>query len=216
MRSAPDPRHIGVGKFLQPLRAEPVGQGALVRRVRLRRLPTVTDPINQGSAMRNPNTSSFSIRCLAGAVLALTGVGAIAATPASDVQARYEQERARCMAGQSGQAQDTCMKEAVNARDAAKKGQLSDGDGKLHKNARERCDALTGDEQRDCLARTRANGNSVSGASVTSSEGSASIVKSSSTSGSVKGGGVLRETVTTETVVGAPVVVPTPASAASR
>ena len=162
--------------------------------------------------MRNPDIPSLSIRCIAGAAFALAAAGAIAATPTSDIQARYEQERARCMSGQSGQAQETCLKEAVNARDAATKGQLNDGDGKLHKNKRERCDALTGDEQRDCLARARGNGNSVSGASVTTSEGSASVTKSSSTSGSVKGGGVLRETVTRETVVGAPV----PASAASR
>ena len=168
--------------------------------------------------MRQPNTFSLSIplsiRCVASAVLMAAGASAFAATPTSEAQARYEQERARCMSGQSGQAQDTCLKEAVNARDAATKGQLNDGGGKgmLHKNARERCDVLTGDEQRDCLARTRGNGNSVSGASITSSEGSASITKSSSTSGSVKGGGVLRQTVTRETVVGAPI----PASAASR
>jgi len=162
--------------------------------------------------MRNTNLTALSTRCLAAAALACAGVSVIAAGPTSDVQARYEQERARCLAGQSGQAQDTCMKEAVNARDAAVKGDLTNGDGKLHKNARERCDVLTGDEQRDCLARTRGNGNSVSGAAVISSEGSASIVKSNSTSGSVKGGGVLRETVTRETVVGAPI----PASAASR
>ncbi|MEP7100987.1 MAG: hypothetical protein ABI781_10780 [Burkholderiales bacterium] len=164
--------------------------------------------------MRKPNTSSLSIRCIAGAVFALAGASAIAATPTGDAQARYEQERARCLSGQSGQAQDTCLKEAVNARDAAVKGQLSDGGGKRDRraNARERCDVLTGDEQRDCLARSRGNGNSVIGASVTGSEGSASITKRSSTSGSVKGGGVLRETVTRETVVGAPI----PASAASR
>jgi hypothetical protein len=162
--------------------------------------------------MRQAHTPSFSIRCLAAALFTLAGAQVLAATPASDIQARYEQERARCLAGQSGQSQDTCLREAVNARDAAKKDQLGNGDGKLHKNARERCDVLTGDEQRDCLARTRGNGNSVSGAAVISSEGSASIVKSNSTSGSVKGGGVLRETVTRETVVGAPI----PASAASR
>jgi DNA-binding CsgD family transcriptional regulator len=82
---------------------------------------------------------------------ALTCGLAAAAGPATattaDVQARYEQERARCLAGQSGQVMGACMKEAVNARDAAMKGQLSDGNGQLRKNAKERCDVLTGTEQ---------------------------------------------------------------------
>jgi hypothetical protein len=131
--------------------------------------------------------TSLSLRVVAGAVLALAGACASAATPAGDVQARYEQERARCLSGQSGQAQDTCMKEAVNARDAAMKGQLADGDGKLRKNAKERCDVLTGDERRDCMSRVKGKSNSTE-------------------SGSVKGGGILRETVTIE---------PAPAPAAS-
>ena len=162
--------------------------------------------------MHDANVSRFAMRCIAAAAIALAGAWASAATPAADAQARYVQERARCISGESGQAQETCLKEAVNARDAAKKDQLSSGDGKLHQNKRERCDALTGDEQRDCLARARGTGNSVSGASVSGSEGSASMTKSNSTSGSVKGGGTISETITRETVVGAPV----PASAASR
>ncbi len=129
--------------------------------------------------MRHSHTFSLSIRCIAGAVLALSGACASAATPTIEEQARFEQERARCLSGQSGQTQDTCMKEAVNARDAAMKGQLADGDGKLRKNARERCDVQTGADKRDCMAR-------VKGAS------------SSTESGSVKGGGILRETVTIE------------------
>ena len=133
--------------------------------------------------------TSLSLRVVAGAVLALAGACVSAANPTTEVQARYEQERARCLSGQSGQAQDTCLKEAVNARDAAMKGQLTDGDGKLRKNAKERCDVLTGDEKRDCISR-------VKGASNTTE------------SGSVKGGGILRETVTIEPA-------PSPAPAAS-
>ena len=130
--------------------------------------------------MRRPNTcSSLSIRAIVGSVFALAGACALAAAPANEVQTRYEQERARCLSGQSGQAQETCLKEAGAARDAAKKGQLADGDGKLRMNAKERCDVLTGDEKRDCVARAK-------GASNTSA------------SGSVKGGGIIRETVTIE------------------
>ena len=109
------------------------------------------------------------------------GTAAAAAAPAiaPEVQARYEQERARCLAGQSGQPQETCLKEAGAARDAARQGQLNDGDAKYRKNAKERCDALAGDDKRDCIARIK---------------GSADTTES----GSVKGGGILRETVTRE------------------
>ena len=129
--------------------------------------------------MRHSNSHCNSTRCIVGAVVALSAACAVAATPSSEAQARYEQERARCLSGQSGQAQDTCLKEAVNAREAASKGQLADGDGKLRKNAKERCDVLTSDEKRDCMSRMKGAANSTE-------------------SGSVKGGGIIRETVTTE------------------
>ena len=69
----------------------------------------------------------------------------------------------------------TCLKEAGAALAEARKGNLTSGDGQLRKNAGERCKVLTGDERTDCIARM-------------SGEGSAS--------GSVGGGGVLREKVT--------------------
>ncbi len=115
---------------------------------------------------------------LAGAVISLSAASAIAA-PTSDIQARYERERARCLSGQSGQAQETCLKEAGAARDAATKHQLASGGGNLRTNAKERCDVLVGDEQRDCMARVKGKSNTTE-------------------SGSVKGGGIIRETVTIE------------------
>lgn len=126
----------------------------------------------------NPFFSSARLACAVFAVLGASS--AFAATPVtSEAQTRYEQERARCLSGQSGQAQDTCMREAGAARDAAAKGQLNDGDGKLRKNAKDRCDVLAGDERRDCMARMKGAANTTE-------------------SGSVKGGGILRETVTVE------------------
>ncbi|HZT55087.1 MAG TPA: hypothetical protein VFA35_02605 [Burkholderiaceae bacterium] len=122
-------------------------------------------------------TTSLSVRALAVTAFTLVGACALAATPSRDVQTRYEHERARCLSGQSGQVQDACLKEAVNARDAALKGQLADGNGRLRQNATQRCDVLAGDDKRDCLAR-------ITGAANTSE------------SGSVKGGGILRESVT--------------------
>lgn len=118
----------------------------------------------------------------AGVLLGGAAMSAFAADPSAsaDAKARYEQERARCLSGQSGQAQSTCLKEAGAALQASKEGMLNDGDAKYKKNAKERCDLLTGDEQRDCLSRMKGASNSMQ-------------------SGSVKGGGIIRETVTVET-----------------
>ena len=104
--------------------------------------------------------------------------GAIAADPArsSDVDAKYQRERAACMAGQTtNEDRATCLREAAAARDEARKGNLTDGDGQLRKNAKDRCKVLSGDERADCIARMNGEG---------------------TVSGSVGGGGILREKVT--------------------
>ena len=131
--------------------------------------------------------------CAISAVLSVCSAAAtaVANTPSADIQARYEAERASCMNGSSNQDRSTCLKEAGAARDAARKGQLRDGGGKLRQNAKQRCDVLSGDEARDCLARMNGEG---------------------TTSGSAQGGGILRETVTRETHI---VEAPAPAPAAS-
>ena len=90
----------------------------------------------------------------AGAVAAGTATEADAALQAH-VQARYAQERARCLAGSSPQDQATCLREAGAARDAALKRKLDDGGAAYDQNAKERCAALSGDEALDCLARTK-------------------------------------------------------------
>lgn len=136
-------------------------------------------------------TDSFSTRallrgCVATAVLGLSMAGANAANAAKtaapsdqpDIQARYLKERAVCMNGMSNQDRATCLKEAGAARDEARRGRLNDGDAKYKRNARERCDVLTGDEAADCRARMRGAG---------------------TTTGSAQAGGIFRETVTVET-----------------
>ena len=134
--------------------------------------------------------------CAISAVLSVCAAAAMAVgnTPSADIEARYRAERATCMNGSSNQDRSTCLKEAGAARNEARKGQLSDGDGKLPRNAKQRCDALSGDEARDCLARMKGKG---------------------MTRGSAQGGGILRETVTREThTVETPV--PAPMTAASK
>jgi hypothetical protein len=144
------------------------------------------------SKQRSYSISRAAALCMASGLLGASAAAAV--TPNGEVQARYEQERARCLSGQSGQAQSTCLKEAGAARDAALKGQLTDGDGKLKKNARDRCDVLTGDERRDCVSRAKGDANT-------------------SESGSVKGGGILKETTTIEPAA-APTAVPASAPSA--
>jgi hypothetical protein len=108
---------------------------------------------------------------------ALLSVSAMAATNSADIEAKYKEDRAKCLMGQTNEDQATCLREAGAAREDARRGQLNNGDGKFHRNSKERCKALTGDEAEDCKARMNGKG---------------------TVSGSVGGGGILRETVTRE------------------
>ena len=95
----------------------------------------------------------------------------------ADAQARYQQDRAACLSGQSGQDRATCLKEAGAALAEARRGNLSDEQSRreLRRNRMDRCNALTGDDRSDCIARMRGEG---------------------TVEGSVSGGGILREKVT--------------------
>lgn len=95
----------------------------------------------------------------------------------ADAQARYQQDRAACLAGQTGQDRATCLKEAGAALAEARRGNLSEEQSRreLRRNRMDRCNALTGDDRSDCIARMRGEG---------------------TVQGSVSGGGILREKVT--------------------
>ena len=105
---------------------------------------------------------------------------------------RYEEDRKACLSGQFKQDLESCIKEAkaVKAEPASSTATVSPE--QLQRNARARCEPLKGADRADCLARMRGEGTA---------------------SGSVAGGGILREKVTTE-VVAPPAQAP--ASAASR
>ena len=126
-------------------------------------------------------TRTFSFRRLAMALCTGLAVqGATAAEPArsadADAQAKYQRERAACMNGQTtNEDRATCLREAGAALAEARRGNLSDGQGQLRNNAKDRCNVLSGDERADCIARMKGEG---------------------SVSGSVGGGGILREKVT--------------------
>ena len=113
------------------------------------------------------------------AVLLAASAAAVAQTPPQDARARYEQEREKCMTNNTQDTLATCLREANNALDAARKGQLSSPGAAAPDNATQRCAAFqSAAEQAECVRR----------------------VQNSPASGSVPGGGVLRESVTTTVV----------------
>lgn len=113
------------------------------------------------------------------AALLAASAAAVAQTPPQDAQARYEQEREKCMTNNTQDTLATCLREANNALDAARKGQLSSPGAAAPGNATQRCAAFQSTaEQAECVRR----------------------MQNSPVSGSVSGGGVLRESVTTTVV----------------
>ncbi|MEP7298599.1 MAG: hypothetical protein ABI702_20635 [Burkholderiales bacterium] len=139
--------------------------------------------------------ASHSSIWVGGLLLGIGMSGAFAATPApnSEIQARYERERAVCLQGLSNQDRNTCLKEAGAARDAARRGDLDVENEHYRRNALERCKALPGDEAKDCRLRIQGAG---------------------TTSGSARDGGIYRELVTVEPAAPAPVPAPAPAASA--
>jgi hypothetical protein len=135
-------------------------------------------------------------------LLALLLCGAFAAVPAwavpttdpaelAELAARNQQERAACMSVQEGGARADCVRDTNVAYGHQKRNRASDIDPPFAKNLTLRCDALSGDENRDCLARMGGQG---------------------TTSGSVAGGGIYRELVVFETApTSTPAATPAPA-----
>lgn len=126
--------------------------------------------------------SSRSVKSLAyfgvASLLAVTAATAQVATGTTGIDASgsYQQEVQACMTGKTQQDQATCLREARNAQADKKRGVLDAG-ANFQANATTRCDVLQGEDKAACQAR---------------------ILGYGSTSGSVAGGGVLREV---ETVV---------------
>ncbi|MBA3771799.1 MAG: hypothetical protein H0X13_04745 [Ramlibacter sp.] len=113
------------------------------------------------------------------ALLAVTAATAQVATGTTGIDASgsFQQEVNACMTGKTQQDRDTCLTEARNAQSDKKRGVLDNAGAKFETNADARCDVLAGEEKAACQARVAGRGN---------------------TTGSVAGGGVLREV---ETVV---------------
>lgn len=87
-------------------------------------------------------------------------------------QSAYDREVARCNSGTSGQDRATCLREAGAARQESGRGTLNEP--AYETNQTRRCDNLPAGQRQDCITQMNAP---------------------TSTQGSVKGGGMLRETV---------------------
>ena len=119
---------------------------------------------------------SLQTLSLAAVALFLCAAQAIAAGASAEAQARYRQDMAVCASGQSNQDLATCRMEARNALTEARRGGLTAvPDSTYTTNARQRCAAHTGVDKDACDARMRGEG---------------------SMAGSVRAGGILRESVT--------------------
>ena len=119
----------------------------------------------------------------------VTAVGTTGTTGTTgiDNSGNYQQERAWCMANTVGEAQAACLKGSGAAQAEKRQGTLDNNGGNFKANAMQRCNVLTGEDRAACEARLAGLG---------------------SASGSVQGGGVIKQV---ETVVlppgNAPIVI---------
>lgn len=113
--------------------------------------------------------------CAVGAML-VAGMAAAAGGNLSEAQARYQQDRAACISGQSYQDRATCLREAGAALEEAKHGRVGDSDSVYEQNRLVRCDRVAASDREDCVRRMRGEG---------------------TVSGSVESGGIYRELRTT-------------------
>ncbi len=97
-----------------------------------------------------------------------------------DPSGNYQQEVQACRSGKTVQSRETCLEEARNAQAERRRGQLGKEGADYIANAMARCQSLAGDDLEACRAR---------------------VMGAGSTSGSVGGGGLLRQVETVVTPV---------------
>jgi hypothetical protein len=122
-------------------------------------------------ARSRKSTVSFGVAAL----LAVTAAAAQVATGTTGIDATgsYQHEVQACLSGRSQEDQATCLREARNAQAEKQRGALENGaTSQYQANAIARCNVLAGEDKAACQARMMGYGE---------------------TSGSVAGGGVLRE-----------------------
>ena len=121
--------------------------------------------------------ASFGAATLFAISAATAQVAGAPAGAAIDTSGDYASEVRACKAGKTGEDLATCLKEARNARADKQRGLMNERNERYSANARARCAALSGEDKAACDAR---------------------MIGYGTVSGSVAGGGVMRqvETVT--------------------
>ena len=100
-------------------------------------------------------------RSATAALLAVAAVaaGGASAQPADSPEARYQQDRARCLGGQTHQSREACLREAGAALEDARRGRLPEGDeARWQANALLRCQRQPASERELCERRVRGEG----------------------------------------------------------
>ena len=133
--------------------------------------------VNAGmSAKARKAALAFGLCALLAVVAATAQVSGVGNT-GIDNSGNYQQERAWCMANTSGEEQATCLRNSAAAQAEKRRGTLDNNGANFDANAMQRCHVLTGEDRAACQAR---------------------VVGLGSATGSVQGGGVLKQV---ETVV---------------
>lgn len=122
-----------------------------------------------------------ALRCLGvsalfAVTLATAQVGVVGDT-GIDSSGNYQQERGWCMVNTMGEDRVTCLKNSAAAQAEKRRGTLDNKGGDFNANAMRRCDVFAGEDRAACHARVQGYG---------------------SGSGSVQGGGIIKQV---ETVV---------------
>ena len=123
------------------------------------------------------------------ACAAFAGVAAAQGATSPAVTSATGDPYRACTDGTASEDRATCMKEAGAAKAEAQRGQLTNNGGNYDRNALQRCDALPGDQREACRLR---------------------IMGAGTASGSVAGGGIVREVVIQDPTPAQPTPTPTP------
>jgi hypothetical protein len=146
--------------------------------------------MNPHNSRSEPHVSMWHATALYGLGVLASAFGAVTITFAasSDPRSQYRQQRAACLSNSTGQERSACLKESAAVLAESRSGRLAGSRPEFvyQRNAQARCDVLRDGDREDCLSRARGEG---------------------SMDGSVRSGGILRETLTTRE---APAYAPAP------
>lgn len=136
--------------------------------------------------MKTPSLQrTHAMRTLLLLALALSSASALAIDKSvlASAIARHQADRAECMGSNPSQPRELCLRSADTSLAMAKRGEVDDPQTPYAANALRRCQPLSEEDRRDCIARMQGQG---------------------TTSGSVKAGGIYRELVTREVAAPSP------------